>query len=267
MKRIIVLLFVGVLCVALLSSFNTYEVRVPKAVVFFAFLFSFLFFLYEEKSAFKGMWHKPSNIFLFCYLIVSFQYVIDLCLGYKTYQDFYVPSSVNKMSLTCLCGLISFILGYVMTGTGNHDKQQSEADVKLINISFLVFLQVAFFVGWILTVNILALLSGIGYFVDDSGSAASNYENFFYDVTIAIFIAIITNSKRKDVSTLKSFLKEGTIIIWTLICIYCLIRLVSGDRGPALYMASAVFFTYMMVTRKKIKVGKIIIVILATLSL
>lgn len=262
MKRIIVLLFVGVLCVALLSSFNTYEVRVPKAVVFFAFLFSFLFFLYQEKSAFKGMWHKPSNIFLFCYLIVSFQYVIDLCLGYKTYQDFYVPSSVNKMSLTCLCGLISFILGYVMTGTGNHDKQQSEADVKLINISFLVFLQVAFFVGWILTVNILALLSGIGYFVDDSGSAASNYENFFYDVTIAIFIAIITNSKRKDVSTLKSFLKEGTIIIWTLICIYCLIRLVSGDRGPALYMASAVFFTYMMVTRKKIKVGKIIIVIL-----
>lgn len=262
MKRIIFLLFVSIVCIALLSSFNTYDVRVPKVVVCLAFFFCYLFFLFQEKSIFKGMWHKPSNIFLICYMIVSFQYLIDFCLGYKTYQDFYVPSSVNKMSLTCLCGLICFILGYYMTGIGKQGQQKTDTCVKQINIIFLVILQFSFFVGWILTVNILALLSGIGYFVDDSGSAASIYENFFYDVTIAIFIAIIINSKNKNISNLKSFLNEGSVITWILICIYCLIRLVSGDRGPALYMASAVFFTYMMITRKNIKLSKICIVIL-----
>lgn len=262
MKKIILILCVSVLCIALSSSFSTYDLRVPKAVAFFAFVFSFLFFFYQEKSSFAGMWHKPSNIFLFCYLIVSFQYLIDLCLGYKTYQDFYVPSSVNKMSVTCLCGLIGFIFGYVITGTDNQGQHKSATCVKRINISFLVFLQVAFFGGWILTVNILALLSGRGYFVDDSESVASFFENFFYDVTVAIFIAMITNCARKDVITFKSFLKEGTTITWVIICIYCIIRLVSGDRGPALYMASAVFFTYIMVTRKTIKLSKILIVIL-----
>ena len=201
MKRIIVSLFVGIVCIALLSSFNTYDVRVPKVVVCLASFFCFLFFMYQEKSIFKGMWHKPSNIFLFCYMIVSFQYLIDFCLAYKTYQDFYIPSSVNKMSLTCLSGLACFILGYYMTGIGKFGQQKSDACVNNINIRFLVILQFSFFVGWILTVNILALLSGIGYFVDDSGSAASIFENFFYDVTIAIFIAIIINSKNKELKT------------------------------------------------------------------
>ena len=149
-------------------------------------------------------------------------------------------------------------MGYVLT----KDRLVSNkiaCNNKVISIGFLVILQMFFFIAWIMTVNIAALISGQGYFEDLSGTTSSNYEMFFYDVTIVILISIIINSNGVQINSIKEFAKKGSILSWMIICLYCLLRLVSGDRGPALYMALAVFFAYLIASRKSIRLSKILL--------
>lgn len=191
-KQIIIIITLVTIAIFLVMGMNCgqYDRSIPFVVLLVAAVFVCMYLLYQQKSIYKGMWHKPSNIFLFGYLIVSFQYLLDFCLGYKTYHDFYISSSVNKMAITCLLGLLSFIMGYVLT----KDRLVSNkitCNNKVISIGFLVILQMFFFIAWIMTVNIAALISGQGYFEDLSGTTSSNYEMFFYDVTIVILITIL----------------------------------------------------------------------------
>ena len=259
-KQIIIIITLVTIAIFLVMGMNCgqYDRSIPFVVLLVAAVFVCMYLLYQQKSIYKGMWHKPSNIFLFGYLIVSFQYLLDFCLGYKTYHDFYISSSVNKMAITCLLGLLSFIMGYVLT----KDRLVSNkitCNNKVISIGFLVILQMFFFIAWIMTVNIAALISGQGYFEDLSGTTSSNYEMFFYDVTIVILISIIINSNGVQINSIKEFAKKGSILSWMIICLYCLLRLVSGDRGPALYMALAVFFAYLIASRKSIRLSKILL--------
>lgn len=259
-KQIIIIITLVTIAIFLVMGMNCgqYDRSIPFVVLLVAAVFVCMYLLYQQKSIYKGMWHKPSNIFLFGYLIVSFQYLLDFCLGYKTYHDFYISSSVNKMAITCLLGLLSFIMGYVLT----KDRLVSNKITcknKVISIGFLVILQMFFFIAWIMTVNIAALISGQGYFEDLSGTTSSNYEMFFYDVTIVILISIIINSNGVQINSIKEFAKKGSILSWMIICLYCLLRLVSGDRGPALYMALAVFFAYLIASRKSIRLSIILL--------
>ena len=112
------------------------------------------------------------------------------------------------MAVTCLLGLLSFVIGYVLT----KDKLVADKHTcnnKVISIGFLVILQMFFFVAWIMTVNITALISGQSYFEDLSGTSSSNYEMFFYDVTIVILISIIINNNGIQINSIKEFAKKG----------------------------------------------------------
>lgn len=263
-RRLLILFSIFVLIILYILSIdiNKYDENILSVIVCFAFLFLFLFFVYQEKSVYKGMWHKPSNLFIFSYFIVSFQYLIDFFLGYKTYSDFYLGSSVNKMAITCLLGLISYILGYIAFAP-RHIKSDMNKISKVVCTRFLVVLQVVFFVGWLVTVNIILLLSGKSYFDDMSGSFASHFEGLFYDVTITILVVIVLKCHSKSFSKLKDFIKEVPILSWILILTYCLVRLVSGDRGPCIYMALSVFYAFIAVTHKSIKFTKILIFVVA----
>lgn len=259
-KQIIIIITLVALAIFFLMGLNheQHDKSIPLIVLLVSAVFICIYLLYQQKSVYKGMWHKPSNIFLFSYIVVSFQYLLDFCLGYKTYQDFYIPSSVNKMAITCLLGLLSFVIGYVST----KDKLISNKIIcnkKDISIGFLVILQTVFFVAWIMTVNIAELISGQGYFEDLSGTTSSNYEMFFYDVTIVILVSIIINNNGVQINSIKEFVKKGSMLSWIIICLYCLLRLVSGDRGPALYMVLAVFFAYLIASHKSIRLSKILL--------
>ena len=258
-KQIITILALIAITVISATSYNyiQYDERIPFLVIVTALIIVYLFFLYQQKTKYKGLWHKPSNIFIVSYLIVSFQYVLDFCLGYKTYQDFYVPSSVNKMSITCLIGLLSFVFGYVFT-KDKWTSNNSTSSGRVISTSFLVILQILFFVAWIMTVGVVELLSGNGYFEDLSGTTSSNYEMLFYDVTVTILVSIIMNSKGISIRTFKEFLNQSPALSWIIVGLYCLLRLISGDRGPALYTALAVFFAYLIVSHKSIRLSRLL---------
>lgn len=262
-KQIIIIITLVALAIFFFMGLNygQYDMSIPSIVLLVAAVFVCMYLLYQQKSIYKGMWHKPSNIFLFGYLIVSFQYLLDFCLGYKTYHDFYIASSVNKMAITCLLGLLSFVMGYVLTKDGLV-LNKNTCNNKVISIGFLVILQMFFFVAWIMTVNIAVLISGQGYFEDLSGTTSSNYEMFFYDVTIVILVSIIINNKGNQIKSIKEFAKKGSVLSWVIICLYCLLRLVSGDRGPALYMALAVFFAYLIASHKSIRFSKILLFVI-----
>lgn len=239
-------------------NYEQYNASIPVFIVLTAFIFLYLFYLYQQKSEYKGMWHKPSNIFILSYSIVSFQYLVDFCLGYKTYQDFYIPSSVDKMAVTCISGLFSFIMGYILT-KGRWNTNNATHNNRIISTGFLVILQIVFFLAWILTVNIAELISGQGYFEDISRTSSSYFEMFLYDVTIVILITIVMNCNVNQVRSFKEFVKRGPLFCWIIVCLYCILRLISGDRGPALYMALAVFYAYMIATHKSMRLSRILL--------
>lgn len=259
-KQIIIIITLVTMAIFLVMGMNCgqYDRSIPFIVLLVAAAFVCMYLLYQQKSIYKGIWHKPSNVFLLSYLIVSFQYLLDFCLGYKTYHDFYISSSVNKMAITCLLGLLSFMMGYVLT-KDRLESNKVTCNNNVISIWFLVILQMFFFVAWIMTINITALISGQSYFEDLSGTSSSNYEILFYDVTIVILISIIINNNRIQINSIKEFAKKGSVLSWIIICLYCLLRLVSGDRGPALYMVLAVFFAYLIASHKSIRLSKMLL--------
>lgn len=87
-KQIIIIITLVTIAIFLVMGMNCgqYDRSIPFVVLLVAAVFVCMYLLYQQKSIYKGMWHKPSNIFLFGYLIVSFQYLLDFCLGYKTYR-------------------------------------------------------------------------------------------------------------------------------------------------------------------------------------
>lgn len=255
---LIVVIVSSITCIIVGDDVHNLIPFVVCAAIFLVFFFLFV----QQNSEYKGRWYKPSNVFMLGFFIVSFQYLIDYCIGYKSLGDFYISSSVGKMATTCLFGLIAFIIGYVASRNYTPNRDPDKPHFRL-STRFLELMQIVFFVGWISTVNIVALLTGYGYFEDVSGSASANFESLFYDATLAILVIVVINNQENGIKSIREFLKKEPIIFWVIISIYCVIRLISGDRGPCLYMALAVFFAYKMLAKSRIKLFRIIVFFIA----
>ena len=243
-----------------------YDIQWPKMCLIIALIVCVLHIFIQQTSDYKGMWYKPSNIFLLSYIIVSFQYVIDLIIGFKGYGDFYMPHTVNRVVSICTLGLISFALGMIVSKNNNISSKflsNRKIDKRKYSISFLVFLQLFFFIFWLITIDINFLLSGASYFVDVSGTAQANFESLLYACTIAILTCIVLNLKDEESVSIKVFLRSSSWISWAVISLYCILRLISGDRGPCIYTLLAVFFCYIICSKKSISIGKILLAIIA----
>lgn len=260
----------------MVSSYGSYELSGPRGCILIVLCLLVIFFIYQQNSFFKNLWYKPSNVFLLSFLIVNFQYIIDLSLGFKQYSFFFYPRTVNDTAVISVCGLLSFMIGYFLVGCFFLKKQKNRNGISyenednildrkagVIKLHLLTLLQVAFFVLWILTVNIFALLSGLSY-SDDSltSSTAGNFETLFYCATLAILVTAIYNSRLIQINGFLGFFKSISIVSWIVIGLYCAIRAVSGDRGPFMYTLLAIFFAYIMVTKVKIRTWKLILPLL-----
>ena len=43
-----------------------------------------VYFISQQRSELKDWWVRPSNILLFGLLVVNLQYILDLCMGYRS---------------------------------------------------------------------------------------------------------------------------------------------------------------------------------------
>lgn len=239
------------------SVLSINDILSPKFCLFAVFVNIFIFLKYQQNSEFKGLWYKPSNVFIFAYLCVNFQYVVDLCLNYRLYDDFYNPSTVNTMTWLSALGIVAFSIGYYLAPKPKQ-KYNDEPNV-VFGKTIISFIQVLLFALWVLTADVARIAAGLTY--GDEDKSTNSFESLFYCATIALLVTIIVNKKSLNLKGFKEFVKSIHPVNWICICAYLLIRLMSGDRGSFMYMLLAIFYTYVMLTNAKLRMTRIVVAI------
>lgn len=217
----------------------------------------FFTFYDQQHSPSKDNWLSPSNFALIGLLIVSFQYIIDFLIGFRQLSDFVYPEGMRYTCYMVSMGVIAYLLGLssvknktisINTATARHNRH--------IGILMLVVLQILFFAAWIYTVDFMKLVLGDLYLEEgfhDGSTIDSIFEELFNDVNIVLMATIIYNNKGIRISSLKDFFRQNYAISWIVILVYCIIRLLSGDRGPCIYTILLCLFTYIIVSEYRMK--------------
>jgi len=263
-ERYILVSLLTLILIALASvSFGQYNINCPALCISAVILLTVTFLVYQQNSIYKGLWYKPSNVFLLSFLIVNFQYVFDLVVGFKKYSSFDYPETVNKMSVLCSYGLLAFMIGYYISSSLLKKKKRFsekafETHVRIDPI-FISVVQVVLFGLWLLSVDYYALISGRAYGAVGHNRLATFAELLFYCSTLTLLVTVILNSRSLGQQKYKDFLQSISVVNWVVIGLYCIIRMFSGDRGPFLYTVLAVFFAYVASTRVKINLIKLIL--------
>lgn len=233
----------------------------------FVFAVTVLFFSIQQKSELRGNWTKPSNILLLGMFIVNYQYIIDIVLGYKNLGYFSTPEIVVYGCYLSTIGYLAYVLGAAHHFKLNHKLMSNSLKtsstlktISTIKFTYLVTLQILCFALWLYSVNVIALLSGSLYGAEVGPSHTANLlETLLFGTNIAILVCVVINSQKNHVKTFKSFLQHNSAISWACIITYMIIRLVSGDRGPFIYTGLALYFSYIFVTKKKLKIVTILL--------
>lgn len=208
-----------------------------------------VFFTDGEHSLLKGYWLKPSNLFLFGYLVVNFQYILDYRLGIKTDLSIYILNSqiLNICFVLGIVGLLAFVIGYTYKKGNTQDLTTAEIVTSRYRVpKFFILLQVVLFILFITSINVRDFLSG-SVFADKTGR--TSYEGLLNICNILVVAAVSlsysNNAKLKDY--LLCYPKVSLIII----IVYMILRMFSGDRGPFIYTALVLLYGYLYSTRKK----------------
>lgn len=200
---------------------------------------------------------KFSVLFLIGFLIVSFQPFLDLGLGFLQPNNHYLfirSGIILKAFLCASIALNSYLFGSILFTAKNiyfvkEHNIRNRINIKPLKIiNFLCFL---FFLSQINTSYLDANTYGSGREVSFLlGYAMLLYETSFMAL---ILIYIINNGKK---SSFKKYLKqyEYNFIFFV---IYICIIIISGDRGPILYMTLALLFGYLYLNEVKISATKL----------
>ena len=255
-KKTLLIAAILVLLLSLVAStVDIFGDSSPLITTIMATILFLTFICYQQQSELNGFWHKPSNIFVIGYICLNYQYLVDLVLGFKSREDFYLAHTVNDISILSTIGFSAFCLAYYCTKTSG--KSINNVPEYSISVLPLCILQVLFFLAWILTADIVGMMAGATYGVS-SETATNSFEGFFYQATEALFVTVILNNYKNVPLSLKEFIKTLPIYSWLIIALYLLIRVMSGDRGPFIYTSLLIFFSFILLSKVKFKFKKIV---------
>lgn len=221
----------------------------------------------KEKRIFT-FWVRPSNILILSLLIVNLQILLNSYLGLdsiSTYlgTDKYSQYTGKALIFGCI-GINAFLLG----NTFKVQRNCSDVSNTPKGIVIWAILSVFIFVGWLVNIDLLSFITGMDYqgsgAADRESSSFSIFETLF-DVLVTITLSIITRNnilQRRQRWSVISFMRTIPFYFLLVVGIYMILRLLSGDRGQALYMGLMFFFSYIMVSGKRIKLIYIILLVL-----
>lgn len=222
----------------------------------------------QQRSDLKDWWIRPSNILLLGLLVVNLQYILDLCLGYKTYSSFGNTNTVNYCCAIGTLGVLSFLIGNVLSRPPYITSINGQSLSRKISCKFLYIIQAASFIGWIMSVNIIALITGALYANQTwGGGMSANLEELFYDSTITILVVTVLNGCQEGNLSIKGFIRLFSFSFWLFVGLYLVVRLLSGDRGPFIYTTLSLFFSYIFISKKKISLKYVALVGVLFMSL
>ena len=207
---------------------------------------------------------RPVIVFLLSFWIVNCQFYLDLFVGLLS-ADFFVfrdQRLINQGVLLSALAFTSFAIGYkAVVNYEPQDNTRSSYNHTVNN--FLVVFQVLSFIWWLSTLTVADFTgesySGSGAF--DKGNSITGYAEVFFVTSQILSLSYFVKKEGKAKSILY-FLSDIPVLVILTSGLYIIIRLMSGDRGGAIYTTLLYFFVYMYKTRKKIKVLPFVVAVM-----
>jgi oligosaccharide repeat unit polymerase len=219
---------------------------------------SLLFFMFskENEPSLKGQFFKNSSFFLLGYCIVHFQYYFDYVLGNATLSNSYIwinTSVVVKAMVLSIIGMLCFFMGY-FTFKNTLKNTLKKNNEKQTGVQLLLILALISLVVFLLTVNPLYLAGQYG--AEDMGISATYAILIF---SLLVYAIIIQNCRNMIVSgyipsNFKEYAKLQGYFLISLIGIYLLLVMLSGDRGPIITFGICFVSGYFIVTKRKLNI-------------
>lgn len=228
-------------------------------IIIGVFLASFSFIVRKESdSGVKGQYFRHSFIFLFSFLIVHFQYPIDLLIGNSNVNDYFIwinESVIVKSLALSAIGLVAFMIGYFVRGKSF----KGIAKPSIVSTASFPYAALIAFVFYFAYAG-KSYLSG-NYGLVKLNPAADYIVMVFNLIVFSYLIQHSRNLRAKGVrfKYFFDFFKSSSLIINIVIVIYLFSVMLSGDRGPVIYWTIAYFSCYLFVADKKLSAGRVFI--------
>lgn len=199
---------------------------------------------------------RPVLIFLISFWIVNCQVYLDLLLGIVN-SDLYVFGNsklVNQGTMLSAIAFTAFAIGYKGTIDYEPKVKKTPSGYSTTINSFLVAFQLICFIWWLSSLT-AADFSGVSYRNSgayDKGNTLSGYAEVFFLTSQILSLSYYL--KKENISNkFWSFISSVSWCVLATSGLYIAIRLMSGDRGGAIYTVFLFFFAYVYKTRKIVK--------------
>lgn len=232
-------------------------------VIILNILTLFIFSQYVEPIIeLKKQYIRIVTIFLLGYVIVFFQLHVDYLLDNfdESNTRFWVnPNIVPKALMLSSIGLVAFLFGYLIR---IRKVKKTKANIKykyrtsVIGYSFLAMF---FLIVMMITINPLYLYGGYGLF--EMGEIA-RYSSILFELSFtAGLIQHIINiylSPFKKYNIYGYYKKLGFFHL-LLLLLYAIIIIISGDRGPIIYLGIGLLSSYIISVKWKVPRIKVVL--------
>lgn len=256
MFKILSYIFLTLILIVFYSVVSLTMDQSIMTVVISVMILSLISFIYRKESNYnlRGQFFKHSSFFLLGYIIVHFQYYIDFVLGNVSSDNLYIwinKSVVIKSMILSLIGLLCFFIGYLLCKNISLKKIKTVSNT-VVSVKYLLVLALISLIVFYLTVNPLYLA---GFYGSEEMGASATYANLIF--SLSVYSVIIQNCRNMIVSrniptTFKNYLREQGYFLVSLIGVYLLSVILSGDRGPLITFGICFVSGYFFVTKKKL---------------
>lgn len=215
------------------------------------------FFIESNKGALRGYYMRPTYLLILGLCIVNFQNIINILFEYGIPSNYFSYSNfrheiISKSLFIAIIAQCALTVGYINANT--YTKK-----FKNIYVSYkpFVVLMIISFLGFISTIDIHSFLSGTDYVGSGAFNRTQSTSSYFEQLlivflVITVAIKICSLSQQENIS-IRSYIKSFPIIFWAIFASYLFLRLVSGDRGPVIYNILLMFYGYIYVSKKKLR--------------
>ncbi len=262
------LVFLFCICFFLIGDYDYSE----SILLFFLILNTLIivcFFSYNKRQLVpsKDQYLKISSFFLIGFYIVHYQMYIDYVLGnYKNFGHDYIydENFILKAISVSSIALCSFVLGYrykivkVLKGINRTSKSDAFKDYNLKRaLKFITTLLYFFVLLLIFTVDSSYCNGGYGrdgVEIGGIGGYINDYIIIFF-ITYLVLWLLEKGIRKQKFNSFLSFVKSIGLPYLCILFIFCVLTLMSGDRGPVMQVVLAFFGCFVLVYKYRIKIG------------
>lgn len=274
MRKMAILLnsLIIVISVILLIINDSYDETLLQCIIVLAVLSVLSFFMVTSKiEKLRGQWLRASYVFLIGYLVVFFQYNLDLVVHNTTVANsvFASTDSICTAALMSLIGLSSFVIG-----TNSCLLYSRESQVKYMGLISNKHLLIqkslfVFFVVVYLYYNATNILFGrFEYSEDSMAESAGSFSNYSSVMILALSFTILSTNvynarlSKIKLSVIKFFQMNGLMFNIPLLA-YLSFVFMTGDRGPIITIVLAYAITCVIACDKKVHLLTLALVVVA----